>query len=296
MIKPFQHVSLKIKKRVSVLEQQLATFKPYDLGSVLLNRLTPKKGYSVQRNIAYGLKARQRLDLYVAETQSAQVKPLIVFVHGGAWSHGDKADYVFVAEAFCRFGYDVAVLNYHLSPEHIFPSYVNDIAIALDFLEQQHSQLGVSVEKIALMGHSAGAFNIASLIYPPDPHSFKSRASIKAMIGIAGPYHFDYKGDALAQHAFDQAIPYQQVMPYYFVQNNQIQHYLLLAEQDKIVKDSNSYDFAAQLKSVGNHCEVIRVGRTGHISIMGSVASLFSPIFNTRRDILNALENAFKAG
>ena len=54
-----------------------------------LNRLTPKKGYSVVENIAYGLRARQRLDIFTAETPREQ-RPLIVFVHGGAWLHGDK--------------------------------------------------------------------------------------------------------------------------------------------------------------------------------------------------------------
>lgn len=295
MIDTVQQFSGRLKKKMMLLQHQLRSFRAYDLGGIALNGLTPKKGYLLQQNIAYGLKARQRFDLYIAETKSSVAKPLIVFVHGGAWSHGDKRTYKFVGEAFSRFGYDVAVLNYHLAPEHIFPSYVDDIHTALNFLAQQQAQLGISTDRIALMGHSAGAFNIASLLYHPVNYQLKNRANIKAVIGISGPYHFDYKGDALAQHAFDQEIPYQNVMPYYFVEPNTIQHYLLIADQDKIVKDSNSFDFEAQLKAVGNHCEVISIPRTGHISIMGSVSSLVSPWFKTRKEILKALDQAFKA-
>lgn len=287
----FKTLKQDLQARATQVRDQIKSFRAYDLGGLAINGLTPKKGYQLKSNLAYGPKSRQCLDLYVTDHQPA--KALILFVHGGAWSHGDKNAYKFVGEAFARYGYDVAILNYHLAPEHIFPTYIDDLAVALDFLEQHQQQYAISTENIALMGHSAGAFNIASLIYHPQPVEVKQRDKIKALIGIAGPYHFDYKGDALAQHAFDEAIPYQQVMPYYFVENNQIQHYLLTAERDQIVRDSNTLDLQRQLQAVGNHCEVIQIPRTGHISIMGSLSSLVSPLFQTRKTILKALEQTF---
>lgn len=274
-------------------QKHLKKFKPYDLGSIAINGLTPKKGYRVESNIAYGLKSRQRLDLYCSDQTGA--KPLILFVHGGAWSRGDKSAYAFVGEAFTRFGYDVAILNYHLAPEHKFPHYIDDLAVALSYLDQNQQRLGISTDQIALMGHSAGAFNIASLIYHPQNYDLKLKSNIKVMIGISGPYHFDYKGDALAQHAFDEEIPYQHVMPYYFVEKNDIQHYLLIAENDQIVKDSNTLDFKSELEAKGNHCEMIVIPKTGHISIMGSVSSLFSRFFDTRSAIVKALDQSFKS-
>ncbi|AYO53798.1 alpha/beta hydrolase [Acinetobacter wuhouensis] len=287
-----QPLKKKLLKQFDVLKSQYQDFRLYDLGSITINGLTPKKGYSIKHNVAYGLKARQRLDLYVSN--QTQLKPLIVFVHGGAWSHGDKTAYKFVGEAFSRFGYDVAVMNYHLAPTHKFPSYIDDLAIALNFLEQQQSRLGISTAKIALIGHSAGAFNIASLLYHPQHYSLAIKQNIKAFIGIAGPYHFDYKGDPLAEDAFDQAVPYQQVMPYYFVEKNEVKHYLFLAQNDQIVKDTNSLDFKQQLIAQGNHCEIVTIPKTGHISIMGSVSSLFSRFFKTRSEIIQILDREMK--
>lgn len=284
-----------LAQKITVLQQRLSTYRLYDLGGLAMNGLTSKKGYSVQHDLAYGLQARQRLDLYRGESQSTEAVPLIVFVHGGAWSHGDKRDYAFIGEALIRSGCNVAILNYRLAPEHVFPSYVNDIDRALDFLDQHQQQLAISTHQIALIGHSAGAFNIASLIYPAENHAVKPRANIKVMIGIAGPYHFDYQGDRLSQHAFDPATSYQQVMPYYFVKSNQIQHYLLIADKDEVVQDSNTFDLQEKLQSVGNHCEVIRIPRTGHISIIGSVSSLVRPFFETQKNIFDALDQAFKA-
>ena len=84
-------------------------FRIYDVGSYALNRLTPRKGYSVQENVAYGLRARHRLDLFHTQTPREH-RPLIVFVHGGAWMHGDKKDYRFIGEAFAKEGFDVGHL------------------------------------------------------------------------------------------------------------------------------------------------------------------------------------------
>ena len=279
-----------LSAKVDGVLTQLKEFKAYDLAGLAINGLTPKKGYQLKSNVAYGLKSRQRMDLYLTDARPA--KALILFVHGGAWSHGDKNAYTFVGEAFARYGYDVAILNYHLAPEHIFPSYIDDLAVALQHLEQHQQKYGLSTENIVLMGHSAGAFNITSLIYHPQNYPLKLRENIKAIVGIAGPYHFDYKGDALAQHAFNEEIPYQDVMPYYFVEKNAIQHYLLIAENDQIVHDQNTLDLQKQLLAVGNHCEVMQIPRTGHISIIGSVSSLFSPFFKTRKSIVKALDQA----
>ncbi|NHB57825.1 alpha/beta hydrolase [Acinetobacter sp. 194] len=275
------------------LKHQLDNFRPYNLGQIAIKSLTPKKGYRVKSNIAYGLKSRQRLDLYISD-QSAN-KPLILFVHGGAWSRGDKSEYGFVGEAFTRYGYDVAIVNYHLAPEHKFPHYVDDLVLALHFLHDHQQELQISTDQIALMGHSAGAFNIASLLYHPKLYDLKIKDNIKAMVGIAGPYHFDYKGDVLAEHAFELDTPYNQVMPYYFVEHNHIRHFLLLAENDKIVGKNNSIDLKSALLSAGNHCELMIIPKTGHITIMGSVSSLFSRFFKTRSVILDALNQSFNS-
>ncbi len=282
------------RQKIQSLRSQLQKIKLYDVGSLALNRLSSRKNYRLQENIAYGFKARQRLDLYVSRVNRYAEHPLVLFVYGGAWSRGDKRSYRFLGEALTRYGYDVAVVNYHHAPTHQFPSFVDDLAVALDYLDRQQHKLGINCQDIALMGHSAGAFNIASLLYHPHSIACDRLDAIRAMIGIAGPYHFDYLGDPLAQDAFDQSVPYQQVMPYYFVQPNAVRHYLFLAANDSIVKDQNSLDLQQQLLAVGNHCALEVIPRTGHISIMGSIASVFNRFFDTQSRIVAALDETFK--
>ncbi|MFN4317380.1 alpha/beta hydrolase [Acinetobacter parvus] len=268
-------------------------FRLYDFASYSINYLTPKDTFEKEEHLAYGLKARNRLDLYRTKNPKKQ-KPLIVFVHGGSWQHGNKRDYLFIGETFAREGFDVAVINYQLAPENIFPAFVDDLAQAIHYLNQNKVKLNISTDNMILMGHSAGAFNVMSVVYSAQSQNFKYKDQIKAIVGLAGPYHFDYVGDPLSEHAFDHKISYQQVMPYYFIEPNQIKHYLLVAEQDQIVERKNALDLDIALRQKGNHSHIAVIPKTGHITIVATLASLMSHYFKTKRTILHFLEEALE--
>ena len=268
-------------------------FRLYDFASYSINYLTPKDTFEKEEHLAYGLKARNRLDLYRTKNPKKQ-KPLIVFVHGGSWQHGNKRDYLFIGETFAREGFDVAVINYQLAPEHIFPAFIDDLAQAIHYLVQNQDKLNISTDNMILMGHSAGAFNVMSVVYSAQSQNFKYKDQIKAIVGLAGPYHFDYVGDPLSEHAFDHKISYQQVMPYYFIEPNQIKHYLLVAEQDQVVERKNALDLDIALRQKGNHSHIAVIPKTGHITIVATLASLMSHYFKTKRTILHFLEEALE--
>ena len=91
----------------------------------------------ILRNISYVTNAtqQQQLDLYLP-TNATNKTPLIVYLHGGAWLHRDKADYAYFAGFWAiEHGLACAVLNYTLSPERpssvIHPVHVNDCADAI---------------------------------------------------------------------------------------------------------------------------------------------------------------------
>ena len=268
-------------------------FRLYDFASYSINYLTPKDTFEKEEHLAYGLKARNRLDLYRTKNPKKQ-KPLIVFVHGGSWQHGNKRDYLFIGETFAREGFDVAVINYQLAPENIFPAFIDDLAQAIHYLSQNQNKLNISTDNMILMGHSAGAFNVMSVVYSAQSQNFKYKDQIKAIVGLAGPYHFDYVGDPLSEHAFDHKISYQQVMPYYFIEPNHIKHYLLVAEQDQVVERKNTLDLDIALRQKGNHSHIAVIPKTGHITIVATLASLMSHYFKTKRTILHFLEEALE--
>ncbi|NLN57940.1 MAG: alpha/beta hydrolase, partial [Gammaproteobacteria bacterium] len=174
MFNNVEHWLKQFNKRLEQAKRIYEEFRLYSLGSYALNRLTSRQGYTLQSNVAYGLRARHRLDVYRTTTSRPQ-RPLLVFVHGGAWSRGDKQDYRFVGEAFAKEGFDVAIINYQLAPQHIFPTYIDDLTLALNYLTQHQHKLGIATAQVGLMGHSAGAFNVMSLLYHPQPYALSCK-------------------------------------------------------------------------------------------------------------------------
>ena len=62
----------------------------------VLNDLAPRAGISETRDIAYAPGDRHGLDIYAPERQGSSA-PVIVFIYGGGWKDGNKAEYRFVA-------------------------------------------------------------------------------------------------------------------------------------------------------------------------------------------------------
>jgi len=98
------------------------------------------------------------LDIYPAPKQAA---PVVVYVHGGAWRTGDKANVHGKADFFTRNGYQFVSINYRLEPAPPYPGNVQDVAAAIAWVHKFIDQYGGNPDQIFLMGHSAGAHLVA---------------------------------------------------------------------------------------------------------------------------------------
>ncbi|NRD89097.1 hypothetical protein C8024_06005 [Sphingopyxis sp. BSNA05] len=107
---------------------------------------------------------RQKLDLYLP--QSATPKhasiPVLVYVHGGAWTRGNKNRLELEdVQAYRSKGIIVAALNYRLGPQNKFPDNINDLRTAADWLSKNISRYGGDPQNMVIVGHSAGAHLVA---------------------------------------------------------------------------------------------------------------------------------------
>jgi acetyl esterase/lipase len=94
--------------------------------------------------------------------------PVIVWVHGGAWSGGDKGnpETLEKAEYARSLGASLIALNYRLANRYgkgMWPDYAVDVADALTFIGAHADELGVDTSRIVLLGHSAGG-QIVSIV------------------------------------------------------------------------------------------------------------------------------------
>jgi acetyl esterase/lipase len=104
-----------------------------------------------------------RLDLYLPPVTRGPA-PVVVWIHGGAFMHGDRTALPPLLERerlFTRLplaGFAVASVDYRLSSEAIFPAQVDDVQAAIRWLRARHRELGIDPVRIAAWGESAGGY------------------------------------------------------------------------------------------------------------------------------------------
>jgi acetyl esterase/lipase len=108
------------------------------------------------------------LDLYLPPAGGAK-KPVVVFIHGGAWRSrtardgGAFRDFPAVLASVAARDYVVASVNYRFSGEAHFPAAVQDVALAIRWLRMHAAAYGIDTNKFVAWGSSAGG-QIAALL------------------------------------------------------------------------------------------------------------------------------------
>ncbi len=102
-----------------------------------------------------------RLDLYLPPVTRAPA-PVVVWIHGGAFMHGDRTALPPLLEQerlFTRLplaGYAVASIEYRLSGEAIFPAQLEDVQAGIRWLRARAHELEIDPARMAAWGESAG--------------------------------------------------------------------------------------------------------------------------------------------
>lgn len=268
----------------------------------IVNGITSSGGVGVSKNILYGDEPLQDLDVYYPKSLTKAMKaessiigsyPMVVFVHGGSWENGNKDQYAFVGQSLAQAGYVTAVINYRKAPEHVYPDYVEDAAQAIAWSIDNATSLHADPKRLAVVGHSSGAFNAVAAVANEDflaPYGIKP-TDIATVIGIAGPYSYDFrKFDSSTAFAAD-ATP-DEVMPDRQIKGEQPPYLLLTAEKDKIVHVTNTIKMTQALKNAGVSVETGEIEGASHATSIGAMAPPLRWINDVRAQVLAYLDKA----
>jgi acetyl esterase/lipase len=114
-------------------------------------------GYTEQLNVVYTTPPdgwQGKMDFYLAP-KSKGLSPIVINIHGGGWNHGTKEEQTGFS-TFFKMGYSVANIEYRLTPQATAPAAVEDTRCALIYLIKNAKALNIDVNKIVIMGGSAG--------------------------------------------------------------------------------------------------------------------------------------------
>ena len=102
------------------------------------------------------------LDIFTPENEP-QLRPAVVFVHGGAWRTGHRSHHNETASYLAKQNFVGITIDYRLSREALYPAALEDINDAIEWLREHHIIYGIDPNKIVISGASSGA-HLASVI------------------------------------------------------------------------------------------------------------------------------------
>jgi len=223
------------------------------------------------RDVPYvlGGHERQRLDLYLPAA-GGPARPLVVWVHGGGWSSGDKNGCP--AKWLVERGYAVASIGYRLSGQALYPAQIEDCKAAIRFLRAHAAEYSIRPERIGAWGASAGGHLVGMLGTTGNIHDFDNGANLDQSSGVQcvvdwfGPTDFLHYGAVpdLSLDTLDNAgakliggritenpEKARRASPIHFVTKDAAPFLIMQGEQDNVVPAQQSEILDAALKKAG---------------------------------------------
>lgn len=242
------------------------------------NNIANDKHAVTLNEISYGTHGSQKMDVHLPPNRSPASTKVIILIHGGGWTAGDKNDFLPLVDTFKRRFPDFAIfnINYRLSSSisNLFPSQEQDVKSALEFIYHRIKEYNIS-DKFVFIGASAGA-HLAML------QAFKYNLPLKAsaVVSFFGPsdltemYFNPAGGNAALSTLLAQAIgktPLQDPLIYinsspvtYISSNSAIPTLLFHGGLDPLINASQSIAVKNKLTNAGVINEYVFYPAGGH--------------------------------
>jgi acetyl esterase/lipase len=233
--------------------------------------LSTRSTRRVAQGLAYGDEPRQKLDIY-APKGGAAGRPVLVFFYGGNWDSGDKHDYSFVGRAFAGLGFATVLPDYTHTHERPYPAFMKDAGAALKWVTTHIRDYGGDPARIAVAGHSAGAYIAVMLALD---RRWGASGAIRAAIGLAGPYDFLPFDNPIATRTFGHADDLAATQPVNFARADAPPLLLISGDADTTVRPYNSRNLAARVNEVGGSARLILYPGVTHTGPVKALARPF---------------------
>ncbi|KAL7689402.1 putative alpha/beta hydrolase-3, glycosyltransferase, GlcNAc, nucleotide-diphospho-sugar transferase [Plasmopara halstedii] len=278
-------------------------------------------------NCRFGPHKRNMLDFYGVQT--AKANPVLVFVHGGAWSFGHKWQYALVGEYLATQGVLVAVIDYRTFPNGSIVDMIEDVENAIFWVAEYCRSLGGDSTRLFLMGHSSGGHvgalalvNSAVRLTTNDSMPSNEREiakCVRGFIGLSTPYdisdHYVFESKRImgpfnGVHEISSMKPamlgmnnFEKFSPTALVEKSRSMgtslppFHILHGEDDTVVPTSSSKKFVHILKQKGQEATYYEVSDCTHedmvFAVMGdNVDCRMNVIDLLRRIVLKSIEGA----
>ncbi|HVK15025.1 MAG TPA: alpha/beta hydrolase [Gemmataceae bacterium] len=138
----------------------------------------------VDRDRPYAEPAHKRQTLDVYAPADGKDHPIMVWIHGGGWQAGDKAEVDKKPRAFADRGWVFVSVNYRLLPDATINQMAGDVARAIHWVHSHAKDYNADPRQIVVAGHSAGA-QLAALVCTDEQYLKAEGLSLAHIRGCA---------------------------------------------------------------------------------------------------------------
>jgi triacylglycerol lipase len=135
-----------------------------------LPRMFTSSDVSVSEIIDYGPEEGQQLQVYtgVHRNHPRDAAPIILLVHGGAFTGGGLRSLANAAIHFAGLGYIAVNMTYPLAPRATWPSGGQSVASAVSWIKESAAEIKGNPDNIFVLGLSAGGTHVADFVFRPE--------------------------------------------------------------------------------------------------------------------------------
>lgn len=235
--------------------------------------LTPLEA-ETRLNVSYGSNPQQTYDLYLPANRSTSDTKIVMLIHGGAWTAGDKNDMNGTVTMLRTLHPDYAIVNVNYvlanSENYAFPNQFLDIRTIVQKLTSESNDLHIKPE-FGMIGTSAGAH--LAMMYD---YKYDTSNQVKFVADIVGPSDFT---DPYYDENFDIPIIVQSLVdpdayppgtdyltelsPVFHVTPASSPTCMFYGNEDPLVPESNGISLKTKLDQFGID-NVLRIYNGGH--------------------------------
>lgn len=219
----------------------------------------------------------QALDIWAPNDMAKAPLPVVIFWYGGGWAKGDRTSYAFAGRALAKAGFLVVIPDYRKVPQVHFPAFLDDGAEAVAWVQQNIAQYQGDPERVAFMGHSAGAYQAVMLALDAKRLTAAGAdpAKIKAAVGLSGPYDFYPFDSPRSIAAFSEWPQPAETQPITFARADAPAMLLVTSDGDETVRPRNANNLGAKLRELGAPVEVRNYGPLDHEEVVMALSVPF---------------------
>ena len=219
-----------------------------------------------------------KVDLYLPPKKNTRT-PVVINIHGGGWKNGVKESQGGFS-TFFKAGFAVVNMEYRLTGQATAPAAIEDTRCVLIYLIKNAKDLNIDVNKIIIMGGSAGGHLALMGGLLANDHRFDTNcpgvenikvAAIIDKYGITDVWDWAYGPNLtsksatqwLGDKAKDEAFA-KSVSPIYYITKNSPPVFIIHGDADPTVPYQQSVDLHKKLLEAGVKTEFITVPRGLH--------------------------------